>query len=375
MLFTEPDKVPAWPPVLSTFDDVAGYLLDKRTVTIGTSVYGVDFHRPVARSYAPDESAYTTDDLQKRFKFIMFGRLKEGPAREQGRHHFTLEGSQELPAKLQRLFDAQLEVLSAPVLADDLTEDDIRIEHCTDSDRTTGKGGKTVDVRPLACTVHVDQDGEIADCVQYPNAFPVSVGEWALVEATLHLHIDGCGYYPRTYEVITHHVRRLSAWPEPAPEVLSPDRADEAVVADEMVEDVVHATSLRGAHDTASVVLFAVGTLGTSATPMALFGSHAFGSSCPHSFPPPLPRAPCSLRSPLIQPLLTFLLLPRIHPATLAVRPPARPPARLPPTRHLAAVLPLGWFHSRPALFGDGARRCSRPARRTAPPHQCPLPT
>jgi hypothetical protein len=49
--------------------------------------------------------------------------LTRPQAREHGRHHFTLEGSQDLPAKLKDLYEAQLEVLSAPMLADDLTED------------------------------------------------------------------------------------------------------------------------------------------------------------------------------------------------------------------------------------------------------------
>lgn len=140
MRFTEPDKVPAWPPVLSSFSDVSKYLLSKKTASIGTATYEVDFYRPMPGSYARDKTAYTTDDPRTRYVFIMFGKLREAPvrlatlwsdvrslpnvkARLQGRHHFTLEGSQELPEALQSLYDAQLEVLSAPVLADDLIED------------------------------------------------------------------------------------------------------------------------------------------------------------------------------------------------------------------------------------------------------------
>ncbi|KAJ7880944.1 hypothetical protein B0H13DRAFT_2345319 [Mycena leptocephala] len=216
MLFSEPHKVPAWPLAFTSFDDVAAYLLDKRTVTIGSAIYGVDFYRPVPGSYAHDETAYTTDDPRTRFKFLLFGRLLQGPERQEGCHHFTLEGSHDLPAKLQRLYEVQLEVLSVPMLADDLTEDDIRVEHCTDSDRTTGKGGKVVDVRPLICSVHVEQNGQITERVQYPAAFPVAIGDWVLVEATLHLDVDRMGYYPRTYEVIAHHVRCLSTHPQPA---------------------------------------------------------------------------------------------------------------------------------------------------------------
>lgn len=79
--------------------------------------------------------------------------------------------------------------------------------------------------------MHTDKDGQVEDKVEYPDTFPVSVGDWLLVEATMHLEIDRIGYYPRvsglkshprfpltrqqTYEVVAHHVRRLSVREQP----------------------------------------------------------------------------------------------------------------------------------------------------------------
>ncbi|KAJ7651589.1 hypothetical protein DFH06DRAFT_1134828 [Mycena polygramma] len=202
---------PDWPTDIHTFEDLADFLTATGTISIGNSLYNVDFHPPQWGSYAMDESAYTQDDPRTPFVFMMFGKVSR-PAT------FSLEGGRELPSVLRDLYANQIKVLSAPIIEDDngQTFDQPRIVPCTDSDRRTGNGGKHIEVHTdhvghSACTVHLSQDGKPARVVSsWTRKFPVDVGEWVLIEATLHRRTDMAQTNPRQYEVLARHVRPLT---------------------------------------------------------------------------------------------------------------------------------------------------------------------
>jgi hypothetical protein len=68
---------PDWPAHLRTITELKDFLSSGQTTAIATALYGVDFHRPNWGSYAPDETAYTCDDPQSMYAFMLFGKVAQ----------------------------------------------------------------------------------------------------------------------------------------------------------------------------------------------------------------------------------------------------------------------------------------------------------
>ncbi|KAJ7266933.1 hypothetical protein B0H12DRAFT_1068159 [Mycena haematopus] len=270
---------PEWPEGLKSFDDLSAYLLTKKygsTVALGIHWYDVDFYpgcRPsklasrdegtadeapgdqvrtestseVGRDEGAgelasddpaydisvyDESVYTTDDPRVPYVFMLFGMVctplsMTVPKQCQNSHcTFVLKGGDRLPEDLKKAFAHQVRQLAR-----------LPVEEASDFPNTsavpcTGTKGDAIFVHtdhmnlsPALLFKYVD--GELERFRTGPGCFPVDVGEWVLIQATLHRRRYSSGARKNEvlkYEVLARHIKVLGTTA-----ALLAARADEAV--------------------------------------------------------------------------------------------------------------------------------------------------
>ncbi|KAJ7623951.1 hypothetical protein DFH06DRAFT_1340276 [Mycena polygramma] len=178
-----PDIEPTWPAQLTTFEELRAYMVDPTTQAIALCDFNVDFHTPVPGSLAYDESVYTLDEPRTVFVFTIFGKLKQTAIVKDGHRTFFLQGGEELPPDLQRMYARQMQVLSAPRIYDDLTAENMVVDPCTDSNRHTGLGGRFIEVHTDhvgwgQCFFHLREgDGYEKIMSSWKKPFPVETYE------------------------------------------------------------------------------------------------------------------------------------------------------------------------------------------------------
>ncbi|KAJ6489224.1 hypothetical protein C8R47DRAFT_1215578 [Mycena vitilis] len=202
-------STPRWPNTISDFQELASFLKGAGAETFATASYRCHFFQPRYGSYAQDESAYTADDEREPYRFLIFGRVRKPEPENGHRHTFFLEGSDDLPDDLKKLFMEQTEVLMEPVLEDDLMRRDEQVEVCTDGDRITGKGGTYIEVFYSDSTLHCQGGDSEQLYTDWRAEHPLVVGDWVLLEGTYHRQENYLSGGPIQYFIQASHVRVL----------------------------------------------------------------------------------------------------------------------------------------------------------------------
>ncbi|KAJ6486493.1 hypothetical protein C8R47DRAFT_1072430 [Mycena vitilis] len=187
-------RQPQWPAQVRSFQELISFMYDGKTESLSGSTYLATFFKPRYGSYAQDETAYTADDEREPFVFTMFGRVRPAP-----------EGSDALPQELRRMFLEQTEVLTAPVIMDDIGKavripdlhrhaahglQDAQFNCCTDADLVNAKGGTYIEVYYSASVRHLEgDDGVSAAGIPdwWKGLHALRTGDWVLMEGTYHV--------------------------------------------------------------------------------------------------------------------------------------------------------------------------------------------
>ncbi|KAF8177136.1 hypothetical protein K438DRAFT_1978783 [Mycena galopus ATCC 62051] len=217
-----PMSAPMWPLALPTHNAVLDFLHDRATPALITDIYNVDFKDGVYGSYVPDETTCTDDDGAPYHTYVV-GRVCAPAAFVDANLRFRISAGGAGDEDLNAAFARQVIQLAAMVKeADEEDFDDDRkilVENFTDADRFTLLGGTWIEFMmsgPPA--VHIEHNGELARTKPKSTAeYPMKVGDWVLVRASLHRWDDRSGYNIRRFSVVPQDIRIL-AFEEVAPD-------------------------------------------------------------------------------------------------------------------------------------------------------------
>ncbi|KAJ7654701.1 hypothetical protein DFH06DRAFT_1329965 [Mycena polygramma] len=261
---------PNWPARLDTLDSLLDFIDNISTPSLAFSELNLDFYPPVHGSYVGDESAYTDID-GKPYDFYVYGKASSPVAYgEHGRHVTVISPGAEFP-RAERIFDAQLRTLAAPVkLDDDLDYDEnreITVTPASDTERYTMVGGTYIDLKlSRGCILWEAgvEGGPLRNSVPLdPRYFGVKEGTWILAFGTFH-RIESLAFEYRYYQFSIGDLRVLDFAPEDLPsdtEVAAAETGDLGVL-DFAPEDLPSDTEVAAAETTADDV--AAGAAATS---------------------------------------------------------------------------------------------------------------
>ncbi|KAJ7086505.1 hypothetical protein C8R44DRAFT_893570 [Mycena epipterygia] len=215
------DETPLWPTSLCDISDVLDFISDPVQPALTHDNFLVDFHPPVYGSYARDETAYTCDDGTP-YKTWIFGRISRPVTWDDCHRRFWIENGGEGTARVTRAFSAQISELARPVKHDDDldcdADQDTAVHAWTNAERLDMSGGCWIEIHvdhasTQSCTVHrqlSDESIELTASIHRNVAsYPLKMGDWVLIQATLHKREDRCGWFLRDYEILARHVRVL----------------------------------------------------------------------------------------------------------------------------------------------------------------------
>ncbi|KAF8215300.1 hypothetical protein K438DRAFT_1955278 [Mycena galopus ATCC 62051] len=174
------------------------FLRNPSTPALVTDIYNVDFKDGVYGSYALDETACTDDDGAPYYTYIV-GQVCMLPTFEDANWHFRISGGTGANEELCAAFARQLIQLAAMVKEADEEDFDldrnIAVENFTDADRYSLLGGTWIEFMMSLPPVFRERDGDLIRT--QPTGirnYPMKLGDWVLVRASLHRWDDRSGY-------------------------------------------------------------------------------------------------------------------------------------------------------------------------------------
>ncbi|KAJ7264030.1 hypothetical protein B0H12DRAFT_1230788 [Mycena haematopus] len=214
----KPVDGPTWPEELKSFDQLSAYLLHGTPTALGDNWFTVDFYPPKERSERRegdpaykksvyDESTYTPDDPTVPYVFMLFGKVCTTLVYRDSHCTFSVEGGDELPDGLKKAFAHQVQQLGQIPIPDNFPPDSPLVPCIGTANGSdvifihTGHRGK------VSAFVHRYVDGALERTRTSRVHFPVDIGEWALIQATLHRRVDSAGV--RMYEILARNIRVL----------------------------------------------------------------------------------------------------------------------------------------------------------------------
>ncbi|KAF8166593.1 hypothetical protein K438DRAFT_1984144 [Mycena galopus ATCC 62051] len=203
-----------WPASLRTAHAVLAFLRDPSTPALATDIYNVDFKDGVYGSYATDETA-CTDDVGAPYYTYIVGQVSMLPTFEAANWRFRISGGGGAEEELGATFARQVVQLAAMVKEGDeedfdLNRNNIAVENFTDADRYSLLGGTWIEFMMSSPPVYLEQNGALVRT--QPKAirdYPMKVGDWVLVRASVHRWDDRSGYNIRRFSIVPERIRML----------------------------------------------------------------------------------------------------------------------------------------------------------------------
>ncbi|KAJ6464662.1 hypothetical protein C8R47DRAFT_1326735 [Mycena vitilis] len=203
---------PSWPRIIDSQATLLRYLISHRTPALHDCWYTADFFPPSEQA-GSDNTAYT-DGQGTPVSVIAFGSLLHKVTVHDGEKICTIRVALKACEELKGLFIDQAARLMDPIrddgISDIILDKDPHIEPWCSPIRFGASGG-TINVNVSETDVHIPSEhGELLSSTPRDVAdFGLKVGDWILVQATMHkvYTLEGPGL--RTYVLRAHHVRRL----------------------------------------------------------------------------------------------------------------------------------------------------------------------